>query len=265
MKKILTTAILAGSTVASFAAITVSHKDGVYDKTAGTGTISMTGIEVGDVVVLMASTNKKGTVSAMEFSSTSLDAFTDHDVASETGNVTNPNQWASYTSITTAGDFDFTLTDTLDGKATLKWVAYVLHSDAGKTIELLDVAATDIFDLAPAAADPRASYNYSNVYSWTGSRDATILEANSGIRGDIALDGQLSTDNGGGGRIIASGTTTGTGFTTDFTFEVDNNTTITRTGSAGVLGLAFSEVVPEPSSTALLGLGGLALMLRRRR
>ena len=53
----------------------------------------------------------------------------------------------------------------------------------------------------------------------------------------------------------------------------DNNvvtpTTVIISGNNGNAGsaatVAFSAVTPEPSSTALLGLGGLALILRRRK
>jgi hypothetical protein len=43
-----------------------------------------------------------------------------------------------------------------------------------------------------------------------------------------------------------------------------SHTPSTGIGRAGMMSIEFSAV-PEPSSTALLGLGGLALMLRRRR
>jgi hypothetical protein len=38
-----------------------------------------------------------------------------------------------------------------------------------------------------------------------------------------------------------------------------------QTFNGGISALSFSQAVPEPSSTALLGLGGLALILRRRK
>ena len=46
--------------------------------------------------------------------------------------------------------------------------------------------------------------------------------------------------------------------------QVDNATNLSNGGLVGSWGSAIVNV-PEPSSTALLGLGGLALILRRRR
>ena len=46
-------------------------------------------------------------------------------------------------------------------------------------------------------------------------------------------------------------------------FTVDRNTV--GTGRASIAGLQIVEIIPEPSSAALLGLGGLALILRRRK
>ena len=262
MKKILTTAILAGSTVASFAAITLTHTDGAFDTGVDprTGTEAVA-VQAGDVVVLMASTNKKTSIGTMVFSTNSADTLTHTNVGSVTSNNTNPDQWASYTTITTAGTFDFTLTAPAGQTPTLKWVAYVLHSDAGQSIELLDIAATDNFGLAPIDASTPGTLAFNHTYTWAGSRDATILEAHSAVRGDLTTTNGFTNDNAGGGRVVSSGTATGAGFTSAFILTT-NNTTVT---SSGVLGLAFSEVVPEPSSTALLGLGGLALIFRRRR
>lgn len=46
-------------------------------------------------------------------------------------------------------------------------------------------------------------------------------------------------------------------------FTLDRNAT--GTGRASLAGIQIVEIVPEPSSAALLGLGGLALILRRRK
>jgi len=260
MKKILTTAILAGSTAATFAAIIVTPTDGAFDTGVNprTGTESLT-VQAGDVVVLMASTNKKPTGSTIAFTTTSADALIHHDTATETGNNTDPDQWGSYTTITSGGTFDFTLTAQIDTNTTLKWVAYVLHSDTATTIELLDVAAIDNFDLANGI-----TLNFSNTYSWTGTRDATILEASAETRGLLSTTNGFTIDETGGGRVVAHGAATGTGFDSDYSL-LSNEADITRVASSGVLGFAFSETVPEPSSAALLGIGGLALLFRRKK
>jgi len=66
--------------------------------------------------------------------------------------------------------------------------------------------------------------------------------------------------NGGGSRLIR---TTTTAFSNDvITFHTDRN--LGGGNRASVSGFKI-ETVPEPSSAALLGLGGIALILRRRK
>ena len=117
-----------------------------------------------------------------------------------------------------------------------------------------------------------------------GRDDATGLLIISG--GTVNVTGALSFDvvNGGNSATdVADGTidfTTGstgeltvTGLTAtdyeafytagDLTFAGDNSAAFADVFE--VSGNTLSLVVPEPSSTALLGLGGLALILRRRK
>lgn len=76
--------------------------------------------------------------------------------------------------------------------------------------------------------------------------------------------GHVSGGDGVGG-VQLSGTgadsLAGTSIVSSFELGAENASTAWRIDSISVSG----EVVPEPSSTALLGLGGLALILRRRK
>lgn len=65
----------------------------------------------------------------------------------------------------------------------------------------------------------------------------------------VTLEG-VSTDGSNGINVLVSNTSTGASGANSFTF---------------VTGLQIAVAVPEPSSSALLGLGGLALILRRRK
>ena len=79
----------------------------------------------------------------------------------------------------------------------------------------------------------------------------------------LGVDGGLTSDSlqnmtwgtTAGGNSVASITVSGQ---TDLQFSLQGSGT-------GISGVVVSEVVPEPSSAALLGLGGLALIMRRRK
>lgn len=94
-----------------------------------------------------------------------------------------------------------------------------------------------------------------NLYNGTGT-GGTLLET----LNPTLTDGSGS---GSGSRLIQS--TTGSFDSDVITFHTDRDL---GTGGqrAGISGFMITAVaVPEPSSTALLGLGGLALILRRRK
>ena len=245
----------------SQAAITASVNVGANISGGSPAQTETLTVAEGDVVVWAVSTNKKNSAGTIAFSTTSGGAITTLSTASETTNDSNPTSWIGYTTITTAGIYDFTSTAT--GSATANWVAYVLHSDTAQTIGVIDKAATDNFNLSSGALD------FSNTYAWTGSQDAIIIEANGSTNGTLTDPGNLTADKTGGNttsdRFVGSGTVTGTGFTTNYTLtQTGSGSNMTAKAHSGVVGVAFAAI-PEPSTTALLGLGGLALILSRRK
>ena len=88
--------------------------------------------------------------------------------------------------------------------------------------------------------------------------------ASNGTDGPIAI----TTGTGAGGTLLNNGTQLDLSITSNasgviaFTF-VDTNTDFND--STTLNAMRISAPVPEPSSTALLGLGGLALIMRRRK
>lgn len=66
-----------------------------------------------------------------------------------------------------------------------------------------------------------------------------------------------------GDGLLVTGTFTADATTQDFTIEAFDGST-SKGGQLNAL-LVHTTAVPEPSSTALLGLGGLALLMRRRK
>ncbi|MFC4992320.1 PEP-CTERM sorting domain-containing protein [Rubritalea tangerina] len=83
--------------------------------------------------------------------------------------------------------------------------------------------------------------------------------------------GSIIDANAGAGnnwvQILGDGAGSQTQTGNYFTFETSGDLTITsgRTGGRGSIAGVIVEAVPEPSSTALIGLAGLALIIRRRK
>ena len=91
----------------------------------------------------------------------------------------------------------------------------------------------------------------------TGFTETTIRD----IDGGTFLNFFENATTGGGGAL--GGATNILSFTSDTLFMTPDDR---QGGLRGTIaGVILISVVPEPSSTALLGLGGLALILRRRR
>ena len=99
--------------------------------------------------------------------------------------------------------------------------------------------------------------------------DVTISE----VGGSKVFSTLTAAMDGDGGTGVQALTVDFGGFTgtlgTDYVLafrEADSfGNIITGTNGGAIDNLSFSQAVPEPSTTALLGLGGLALILRRRK
>ena len=108
-----------------------------------------------------------------------------------------------------------------------------------------------------------------NIALITGSNDAGGFETDFTINGTTktaTAQPVTGTGNGslgfveGDSHVLFSGISGSTG---SITFSVTDS--VAEISSNGVLAGLQIEEVPEPSTTALLGLGGLALILRRRK
>lgn len=119
------------------------------------------------------------------------------------------------------------------------------------------------------AANSATSYNVTVYYS--GDRDssrAVYLDENSGLNGTpdtVSIGGQgdyLTFDSG----AVLNGGTWWAAYGEAKNFTSDE-LVITNTSTADYGGISAIkiEAIPEPSSAALLGLGGVALILRRKR
>ncbi len=101
--------------------------------------------------------------------------------------------------------------------------------------------------------------NFSNLTAGA-NYDFVAHTGRNGGGADATVGGVTSTWAAGGGQELSfTQQASGTG-TLSFTFSsAGNNATL------NALSIADGAPIPEPSSTALLGLGGLALILRRRK
>lgn len=136
-------------------------------------------------------------------------------------------------------------------------------------ILLTSICAAALTSVASAFTLDLNSISGNTIGSQTINQEGTSFTVAAGVGGPISgqvSPGGILTVNSNSTVIISYDNTAVSYTGTDTVL----GTLITDTGSALVLstgsvaGVNF-DAVPEPSSTALLGLGGLALILRRRK
>jgi hypothetical protein len=139
-----------------------------------------------------------------------------------------------------------------------------LPGDMQYTFRIGTISGTTFTSLASGSAIPGDSYTAGDWFTMTFDSSVT-LSADTEYAIDIIHD---NTPNFGGWRsagttssVYAGGTSYASGVQNG-TIPDDSNLTLHSFDRTFHVNLA---AVPEPSSTALLGLGGLALMLRRKR
>lgn len=106
-----------------------------------------------------------------------------------------------------------------------------------------------------------SDFNQIAIFSFNQAVSVTQLDFTNFESGEVFNFGGTSISNGD----LSNGTTDVYDF--NVPLEIAANTQFTlqaTTGSIGIEAMTLT-VVPEPSSTALLGLGSLALILRRRK
>jgi len=244
MRKILTTLALlmsfAGSVTAS---LTTTFEE--MGNTAGGATpvtivtTNMT-VAVGDVVVMVAVTNKKPSVATFAFTSTA-GAFTELDVATMAGGTnTNPDSWLGYMTITSAGDHTFTATSTSDpAKIPTATVGiYKLTADSGQIV-YLDEAFSEWGPIAPGA-----SATPTDALSWAGNAsygEIGVVGAASSLRGiltnpsiDIGFD--KSSKRVVGNKTLAAGATS-----FNDVWNITNQDAA-KDETGGSLSVAFAEI-----------------------
>ncbi len=142
--------------------------------------------------------------------------------------------------------------------------AWGLPGDMQYTFRIGTISGTTFTSLASGSAIPGDSYTAGDWFTMTFDSPVT-LSADTEYAIDIMHD---NTPNFGGWRTagqVDSSYTGGSAYVSGFnetTVPDDSNVAFPTIDRVFHVNLA---AIPEPSSTALLGLGGLALALRRRR
>lgn len=130
---------------------------------------------------------------------------------------------------------------------TIGTIEFTLAANGGLGYDLTSVNVFSSWILG------RSGQDYKLQFSTDGTNFTDILDV-----AQAASSAFLSTSVADGGAVIGTGV--------QAVRIIANNTATSGTGTVfreiDIIGVAS---VPEPSSTALLGLGGLALILRRRR
>lgn len=128
----------------------------------------------------------------------------------------------------------------------------IISNDASGRV----VTPTDTFTFTFSGLDDGLTYNLSGGHD--GNQNNTNFDAT------WTADGQsATTDTSGGGNL---GFISLTGLETDGSGNLVITVNGTATGASHITVNALTlTAVPEPSTTALLGLGGLALILHRRK
>ncbi|WP_435895138.1 PEP-CTERM sorting domain-containing protein [Oceaniferula spumae] len=217
---------------------------------SNTGHTLYSGITVntGDVVVIATAANKNFAANQLILEGSGVTNGTLTTISAE-------EVHASYVfavEVTTGGTWDYQVTAS-NNSLTANSSLYILRADAGERLELLD-SGTD-------SGDPVSSmgltYNFGSSIS---AGDAIAIEAVTTQSGVLTADADYTErQNGGDKRLTADSLlVNGATWTSEHTLATEDD--------AVIAGLVVAAVpIPEPSSTALLGLGGLALILRRRK
>lgn len=189
-----------------------------------------------------------------------------------TGDISNPTgtdrgNWHYQSASLNDGGF-FSSGDALDATVALQSVSFVRYGGGGTTAGSLFLAVlTDATDLGSVVASSQAGIDVAaaaqgDIMTWNFNSES--------LSSSTQYFYAFYTDTSGNGSIGAGDTAAVARIwdskETTITGELRNAPSggISTSGEAAYISISV-DAVPEPSTTALLGLGGLALILRRRK
>ena len=146
------------------------------------------------------------------------------------------------------GEQAFVRTDATSGVGDDDFFSFTITADAGMTLNLDNIVLDAILTTTGTAPEP------------TGDSTVFVTDESNNVFGSTTFDTGGVTNSSG---TISLGITGVTSQTFRFFFDdtVDDGGDINRLNSVVLNG----TVIPEPASLALLGLGGLMLLPRRKR
>ncbi|BDS06103.1 hypothetical protein NT6N_11430 [Oceaniferula spumae] len=121
---------------------------------------------------------------------------------------------------------------------------------SGQTLQIVDFAFTNIDAFRAGATNGSVTYNWDS-----SARSATQSQTNAGTGAISGVSDDQTFDLLGGDYVA----------TLSISSQTGSSPSGMRFGTDGFDATITTVTVPEPSSAALLGLGGIALILRRRK
>jgi len=239
--KFATVLLMAISPLAVQGAILVTGQD-TFGESDYTNPFSYTVVGADSMLVVGLYNDNNGTPTGASFGGVAAD-----------GSLQFNRMLIAYWKNPTTGSGDFSFTG-IDANRPILAGAYELSGvDLDAVVTGTSNNASTNTITTPTANEFVISYAASNSASAITANTSSIIDSNTfGFGGILNLPEDPSTTNylaGGTGLAGAAGSQ-------DVTWDNEDR---------GSLNYSFQAVVPEPSSAALIGLAGLALVLRRRR
>jgi len=205
------------------------------------------------ITSLIASTGFANAAIALIDFSDNVSASAGWDVIGASGAV---GDGADVTATTLSTGWTLALDFTQDTTFAIGYGGAGINGAAGATISEANAIADGIYNQGGSST---VTLNFAGLTAGA-TYDFIAHTGRAGGGANATVGGETSTWVAGGGQELSfSQTASGTGtLSFDFT-SAGNNATL------NALTIADAAPIPEPSSTVLLGLGGLALILRRRK
>lgn len=236
--------LLSGLLFSAHAGISIVHQDdqGFFVPKDSSGTSSYVNVsaQAGDVIVLTASTNKKGDAAPLSAAQVGGTGLTDAQTLLSNLSSTYPTSWIWYYTVTNIGTktFSFDIRTGNTAGITAQTALYVLRADSG-TITEADTATWDDAD----TADNGSSYSLN--YSFTSTLTNSVLIESVSTRTDdinppAAYTVDISADNSKGltvRSLLSYEGVSGSSWTSSYTIAGGDSAKQTH----GAAGIVFAE------------------------